>query len=44
MTISVSGRGEICYTVYDSNGYITIRTTDRKIALVAKKNNKKNKG
>jgi hypothetical protein len=44
MTITVSGRGEIWYTVHDSSGYIVIRTTDRKIALVAEKNNKKNKG
>ena len=44
MTISVSGRGEIWYTVYDSSGYIIIRTTDRKTALVAEKSKNKNKG
>lgn len=33
----VAENGHIVYTVYDSKGYIVVRTTDRKIAEKAEK-------
>lgn len=35
--IQVAEDGHIIYTVYDNNGYIIVRTTDRKIAEKAEK-------
>ena len=36
--IQVAEDGHIVYTVYDSKGYIVVRTTDRKLAEKAEKN------
>ena len=38
MIQQVPQNGHIVYTVYDSKGYIIVRTTDRKIAEKAEKN------
>jgi hypothetical protein len=35
--IQVAEDGHIIYTVYDKNGYIIVRTTNRKIAEKAEK-------